>query len=468
MKSTVPAVVASVALSLVLFVGVSPSVFAQALPAHSVNQAVEQLVGGKAGKLGFAANDPRISATEQAMSAEAEQLATSVASSPVSWALLAIQGGIGALLGAVPHALGDGSVDQWVINKDGTITLSNNPQAGGGPVTSPFPVLSSGTQSFWSSCSQVGNGCMYGASAEAVGEALAQVETSAASGPSGYTWTFKSCGGNPEYCTFALYINSNGNSGGTESLRVFQLGGSGAYPGPTCATGMSENGSCIAYAPPKVPNPGPAVITEPAAQAIAAVPSSDDGLPLDPSWLSGVADTLWQSAASAPGYQGLPYPTNDPITATDASTLQSSSPSTYPDVGDFVGPTAAPSGSPAGTSPYAIPTTDPGQASQPAPTNPGSGAEVNLGPDPGIGSPGLEATPTAQMILQPLLSMMPSLQSFAVPAHGATCPQPTFSLWGESYTVSEQCTLFEQYRAAIYGASVLAFSIAALFIVLTA
>jgi hypothetical protein len=70
--------------------------------------------------------------------------------------------------------------------------------------------------------------------------------------------------------------------------------------------------------------------------------------------------------------------------------------------------------------------------------------------------------------LQPLLSILPGFKSFAVPGHTGTCPQPSFTVFDQSFTVSEHCTLAEKYRSAISGASLLAFAIAALFIVLTA
>jgi hypothetical protein len=66
------------------------------------------------------------------------------------------------------------------------------------------------------------------------------------------------------------------------------------------------------------------------------------------------------------------------------------------------------------------------------PTNPAASAPlVNLGSDPGIGSPSLEATPTGAQILQPLTQLMPDLKNFQVPAHQAVCPKPSFDLFGK-------------------------------------
>jgi hypothetical protein len=101
-------------------------------------------------------------------------------------------------------------------------------------------------------------------------------------------------------------------------------------------------------------------------------------------------------------------------------------------------------------------------------TNPGSGAQVNLGPDPGIGSPSLEQTPTAAQILAPILGMLPDLRNYGMPAHTAQCPEPSITLFDSTVTVTAHCQLAEQFRPQIYVTFVLAFTLAALFIVLTA
>jgi hypothetical protein len=93
---------------------------------------------------------------------------------------------------------------------------------------------------------------------------------------------------------------------------------------------------------------------------------------------------------------------------------------------------------------------------------------VNLGPDPGIGAPSLESIPTASQILAPILGLMSDLRAWAVPAHTSQCPEPTFDLWGTTYTISAQCELLEQYGTQITVAFEVAFAVAAVLIVLTA
>ncbi|MBR7964689.1 hypothetical protein KDW41_30460, partial [Burkholderia vietnamiensis] len=89
-------------------------------------------------------------------------------------------------------------------------------------------------------------------------------------------------------------------------------------------------------------------------------------------------------------------------------------------------------------------------------------------PNPGVAAPTLETIPTAAQILAPILGLLPDLKSFGVPAHIGQCTQPSITLFGRVYTVTSHCTLAEQLRPQIYTTFVLAFSLAALFIVLTA
>ncbi|RQR33866.1 hypothetical protein DIE23_14060 [Burkholderia sp. Bp9143] len=72
------------------------------------------------------------------------------------------------------------------------------------------------------------------------------------------------------------------------------------------------------------------------------------------------------------------------------------------------------------------------------------------------------------MILDPVLNMLPGFKSFQVPAHTGTCPTASFSVFGNTYTVSEHCVLLEQYRTPITGAFSLMFLLASVFIVLMA
>ncbi|PMS20815.1 hypothetical protein C0Z18_09760 [Trinickia dabaoshanensis] len=205
--------------------------------------------------------------------------------------------------------------------------------------------------------------------------------------------------------------------------------------------------------------------------------------PLDPSTLAQLTNQTWQQAAQQPDYQGLPYSVTQPVSPQDVQPWALSNPGDMPNVGDLFTPAAAP-----GTSTVTIsPTVQPGQASSPNPSSSpttSAGNDVNvvntpnvnvvnkvsvdLGSDPGVQSPALEATPTISMILSPLLNLLPDLRHWAVPAHSSVCPEPSFTAFGHSFTLTTQCDLAESNRTAIYTAFAAMFTLAALFVVLRA
>jgi hypothetical protein len=102
------------------------------------------------------------------------------------------------------------------------------------------------------------------------------------------------------------------------------------------------------------------------------------------------------------------------------------------------------------------------------PVTPGSGEEINWGPNPNIAAPVVEATPTAGAILDPIFNLMPSLKTFAVPAHTSECPVASFELFGQGYAMNSHCTLMEQNRDLIAASMMALFSLAAVMIVLKA
>ncbi|MFX1735093.1 hypothetical protein PXJ20_00515 [Paraburkholderia sp. A1RI_3L] len=202
--------------------------------------------------------------------------------------------------------------------------------------------------------------------------------------------------------------------------------------------------------------------------------------PLDPSTLMQITNQTWQQAASLPDYQGLPYSVTNPVQYQDVQSWAQANPSAVPDIGDLFTPASNP-----GTSVVISPTVSPTGSGDPAssPTT-GTGNDVNvvntpnvnvtnkvsvdLGPDPGVGTPGMESTPTISMILSPLLNLFPDLKHWAVPTHGAACPEPSFSVVGHSFTLTAQCDLAESNRPAIFAAFAAMFTLAALFVVLRA
>jgi len=212
--------------------------------------------------------------------------------------------------------------------------------------------------------------------------------------------------------------------------------------------------------------------------------------PLNSMTLAQLVNQTWQQAASRSDYQGLPFPSSQPITSTDVQPWAVANPGLVPNVGDLFRPATDP-GSPAvqispTVEPVSNPITDPASPSNPASnsgTNPAGNGDsapvcgvngvvctmnVNVMGDPGTASPSLETTPTISMILQPIIDLLPDLKGWAVPQHGSVCPKPSFDLFGHTVTMDAQCDLAESNRTAIYGAFLAAFSLAAFFIVLRA
>lgn len=203
--------------------------------------------------------------------------------------------------------------------------------------------------------------------------------------------------------------------------------------------------------------------------------------PLPPYFVAQVANRLWQNAANAPGYNGAPYSATDPITASDVQTGVASDPSISPTWKDLIqGTPTQPGSSNVPISP------DPISPSGPVITPPvgGTSSNVNVvntpnvnvvnkvavdfGTNPNLPTPTTESVPTIQMILSPLVNLMPDLRSWTVPAHNTKCPEPSFSIWGDTFTFQSHCTLLESHRDAIHAVFSAAFILAALFIVLAA
>ncbi|MFM0301441.1 hypothetical protein PQQ99_15070 [Paraburkholderia sediminicola] len=205
--------------------------------------------------------------------------------------------------------------------------------------------------------------------------------------------------------------------------------------------------------------------------------------PLDASVLANITNQTWQRAAGQPGYSGLPYSPSQPLTASDVQPWLASNPTAAPTIGDLLSPAADPA-----TNTVTIsPTVQPGSTTSPG-TDPGTSAgtnpnvnvvntpnvnvtnkvSVDLGADPGVGSPSLESAPTIGMILSPLINLLPDLKAWAVPSHNAVCPEPSIDLFGKTFKMTTQCDLAESNRTAIYSIFLVVFAIASLFIVLAA
>jgi hypothetical protein len=417
-----------------LVVLVSPGLcFAQANPA-SMQSAVGALVAAKAGQRGFAANDPRMGVTMQSIGSSmaggvaASAVVTAAGVTAPAWITVAATIGLGALFTA-GISLAVDKIKAWWFNSDGSV----NVQTGDAPV------------------GQVDYGW--------------PVQPADASQAANCTQT-----------SIMNWCDPNGTSfpgclpPGAQNPTNFCRPGYNSVTSTTFEDAMNRAGyvyKTLATTPPTQ--------TQTASDAVAALTDDQKAAPLNPQVLAAVADQAWETAAQQPGYTGLPYSSDSPITAADASAYQSSNPAAYPTVGDAVAPVSTPAGQPA-----AAPWTPavPGAATQPA-TGTGTGTNTNTDSKPidwGVFTPpALEATPSIGSILDPLFNLWPTWSSFSFPAHQSQCPTPSFTLPGgvlNGYTIhfTQMCDFLEEnnVRVAMQAAFAVAWAILIVLIVMGA
>jgi hypothetical protein len=205
-------------------------------------------------------------------------------------------------------------------------------------------------------------------------------------------------------------------------------------------------------------------------QAVAALSAAQKQQAISYEAMAMIVNHLWKQAAAQPGYAGVPYSVTNPVTSAQVEAWAQTNPQAYPTVQALVSPVTdvstgfAPSTSISTTTPVSPATT----TVAPTANNPSTQTQINLGSDPNILAPTLEVTPSAQMILAPLLNLLPDLKSYAVPGHAGACPKPAFEVFSRTITMDQHCIIFEQQRAAIYAAGLLAFTLMAMFIILSA
>jgi hypothetical protein len=455
------------------FVGITLTVWAlllanfahaQAVTAYTgkMNNAVGGIVQAKLAKWGFAANDPRISATFEGLGAGLTTVALGVATGTVAtvgWPALLVGAGIAAVVsGGVSLAVG--GLYKWLFNSDGTISSQG---ASSIQYDTPVPpaAMSLGGP-YWSAGSYSAGDYFTAASAHLL----------KCPGPycsdeyNVYKLQGCSASATTASCQMVLthpHLSSCGNACNSyfEVRDVAYFVASGA-PG-TCPAGSAFYGSgCLNVDLPMTSTPGAEVSNVPPSLAAENIPPAEISKPVSNEMLAAAANAAWRASAST---GGIPWTALDPITPQDVADWAVANPSAVPTVGDLTAPVT--NGSSVGVGSGSLPSSSPNPSTGPVAT-PGAGVQVDLGPNPNTPAPTLDATPTAQQILGPLLNLMPDLRNFTVPAHSATCPKPSFVAFDRTYTVQSHCDLIENLRAVIEAAMLLVWSIAAVFIVLRA
>lgn len=425
---------------LTCFIGVQTA-NAAAVRAYSgkVNTATSGIIQHKLNKYGFAANDPRFGATISAASAGLTSVAggaAAVAVGAATWPAVLVGAGIAAVVGGAIY-LGQDLLVDWLWGEDGTVTLSGQGMGSADPSTLP---LMPGTYP---------EVLAYG-----VGDWYFLVGSGSSAGSVRWFRNAECPGTTSSLCSKHRDTNfqelSSAPTGGVpywSNRYRAKVGGAETY------TVVFE----FVNSPEPVAPPGYTPTPLTVEQAIEAVPAAAVDKELSPEMLAAIANATWKAQQ---GQNAVPWPASDPITAADVAEWLAANPTARPTVGDLFSPVSQ-------VGDQAVPMPLPGTSVTPTPT-PGEGDQIDLGDDPNTPPPTLEATPTAQMILDPILNLMPDLRTFSVPAHASECPRPEFEIFGTVHRWEVHCDLMEQNRALLEMAMLLVWSLCAVFIVLRA
>ncbi|HTH61268.1 MAG TPA: virulence factor TspB C-terminal domain-related protein [Paraburkholderia sp.] len=413
----------------------------------SIGELIGEIAGKKFAELGFTdAEQSVIAATYSAMSDTASGLAGG------SWLSGAAKWSLAAGLMLTPTPLGDDSLTAWQMNHDGTVTASSSGSSSGGSGSgsgaSPYAPLSPG-QPYWCWGKYAGVGYLCGGSIDAAAQAFIQ----GAIVPTGTTntWAVSSCSATTGECNFN--ITTAGGAAETDT-EVFAKGTS--WSGGSCASGLAGTSGCMTYVPSTTAPIAP--VTESVGDAIATLPASDLATPLSADVFADLINGLWEQAASQAGYQGVPYPADDPVTAGDVQSVETST-TGWPTVGTATSPVSAPSD---GSNPYAIPAPSSAPTGGTGSSNPASSPSGTSGSDtselcaefPSIiacQDPGSATAPDL-----PTSSASVSVSPVTVGASDGVCPQPvSVSVLGMdlSFSYQSECDFMTRVRPFVLAMS---------------
>ncbi|MCD4500158.1 hypothetical protein [Chromobacterium vaccinii] len=493
------------------YVATTPATQVDALRAKA---AISGLVQQNAVQRGFSNTDPRVINTVSRVGTVAVGSAASGAAAVVvagvtapAWVSVMAMAAVGAVVSyAVTLAL-DGVV-KWAFGDPNTVTVSGSP---GEMAFDQIPFASAAASNFKPAAMQKGGEawCALTTSANPIcagdpGTAiLGRLSSYDCAGPYQYPNRF-----NPPQCnvpykagdgskTAWTKINVTGTTANIGYATAYlQYGSWTAFKNETftyvvtksVATAdcpvlsYSVGGKCTSLGITPTSTSSSADGVKSLSDAVGGLPDSEKSKPINPALLAALANQLWKQAAQQPSYDGIPYSNIQPISAADAQAWQQANASYYPTVGDMTAPMPSGGSGTTSGSPWApLPPDSTGTQVSPGTgtgtvtpggstgTNPGANQpQLNLGPDPGIGAPSLEPTPTAQMILAPLLNLLPDFKRFTTPQHQAVCPKPEFNLFGKAIVMDSHCAIAEGQRQALYLIMTAVWGAVAILIILSA
>jgi hypothetical protein len=422
----------------------------------NMNRALSGITQSALESRGYVANDPRTYGTLRSMSTTAGTIAGSTAAAGVgavtlagitapAWGTIVLVSAVSAVIGLAVQ-VGVSALWNWLFRTDNKIDI--------GSAAAPYPNCILGDSNYyWESTITGVNHYSCDGKALALQHFYATQPQAFNSGQINCIDSVTSW-----YCT-------KGDGGG------FAIRRTGTLSKSCLASNYLVGTQCIPYTYPLQPAL-PTSNNQTLQQAVNAIPQADLSKPLNPQLVAATANTLWQQAASQPGYAGVPYPASNPITTAEATTWMNANRPYWPTVNDFVSPRPVTTAQP---NPWALPTNPTQPSTTPTLTtstnpnfiNPSTQTLINLGEDPVTPAPQLEKIPTAQEILDPILNLLPGHKAFSAPSQQGQCPTPAIELYG-SHTMNAHCILIEQNKSIIQAAMTFAWAAIALFIVLSA
>lgn len=221
--------------------------------------------------------------------------------------------------------------------------------------------------------------------------------------------------------------------------------------------------------------------------AVQGLTDAQKSAPVDAATLAAIANATLQAAQNVPG--SLPVVPSNPITAAQSQAEINTMGANAPTVGDLFAPVQTGQVANAGsalvpsstlgaaalagtlTSSATVPSADVNSGGVTAGAPPSTTVNVNLGPDPGVGSPGMETPPDGPTIMGPLVSGLAAYTGFSVALPAGVCPAPTFDfrpVWQLSVPSTVICTLYDSVTVKISLVMTLCWSVCFLLIVLRA
>ena len=201
---------------------------------------------------------------------------------------------------------------------------------------------------------------------------------------------------------------------------------------------------------------GDNIQTTPQEQQLGSIADLDLGLYtqlLTATQLAQLFNALMMSAASQADYEGIPFTSTNPITASEVNAVLT-------ELG--VSPTYADLFTKAGTGDklefdYNV-SPSPNPIPNPRPNDKKFDEDVDMSE---LEYPELES-PTARQILEPLKQFFPEFQKLHIQEKGASCPTWSFDALNRTYTIDGHCTLLEKNRNLFSSVFVLIWSIIAI------